>query len=194
MAMFDSALKDARARFDLGAKADRLLAALLALMTDKNRGGFAGFLDRCSAAGIVDETSSWISSGANASISNQQTEAALGPVTLDDISKQTGLDYQTTVSACALMLPHVVNELTPDGAAPSDEELRAKTYGLVPQTDESATEIFDRIGTAAVGTIEEKEENTMEEFDDKDDKLRWLLPLIILVLLVIFGFWFCGKH
>lgn len=192
MALFESLVEDARFRFDLGEKSGLLLSALLALITDRNRGGFAGFLDRFAAAGLGDTVSSWVSSGPNAAITREQTEAALGPVTLDDIAGQTGLDYDTTLSASAFMLPHIVNELTPDGAAPADEELHAKIHGPTPETIEAPAETFDRIGTAAVGSIEEKGENATEDFDEKGSGLERILPLIILLLLLIIGYWFCS--
>jgi uncharacterized protein YidB (DUF937 family) len=193
MALFDSLIEDARGRFELGDKAQALLSALLALIADKNRGGFAGFLDRFDAAGLGGVASSWINSGANTPISKEQTEAALGPVTLDDISKQTGIDYDTTVAASAFMLPNIVNELTPDGAVPNDDDVISRTSGFLPATREEAAETFDRIGTAAVGTTEEKDVTMVEDFDENEDKLKWILPLIIFVLLVILGFAFCGK-
>ena len=56
MALFDSLLEDVRARFNLGDKAEALLAALVALIADRNRGGFTGFFDRLSAAGLSDTT------------------------------------------------------------------------------------------------------------------------------------------
>jgi uncharacterized protein YidB (DUF937 family) len=189
MASFDSIVADAREKFNLGDKASALLAALLALITDKNRGGFAGFLDRIDAAGLSDVSSSWISSGASAPLSREQAEAALGPVTLDEISGQTGLDYETTIAASAYMLPRVVNELTPDGAVPAETEIIAH----LPETSETITESFDRIGTAAVAMVDEKGDIAVEDFDEKDSNLKWLLPLIILILLVIFGFLFCST-
>ena len=187
MGLFDTVVNDARDRFELGDKANSLLSALLALITDKNRGGFGGFLDRIDAAGLGDVSSSWISSGANAPISRAQTEAALGPVTLNDISGQTKIDYDTTVAAAAFLLPHIVNGLTPDGAIPSDADLVSATDAFLPE----AAEIFDRIGTAAAGTIKEKEEIMVEELNEKESDLKKILPLIILVLLVVLGFWFC---
>lgn len=191
MALFDSIVEDARGRFELGDKAENLLAALLALITDKNRGGFNGFLDRIGAAGLGDVSSSWISSGASAPISKEQTEAALGPVTLNDISSQTKIDYDTTVAATAFMLPHVVNKLTPDGVVPSDADLHSETAGVLPETGEAAAETFDRIGTAAVGVTKEKEEIMVEDLNENESSLKRLLPIILVVLFVILGFWFC---
>ena len=33
----------------------------------------------------------------------------------------------------------------------------------------------------------------MENTDEKESGLKWLLPLIILILLVFIGYWFCSK-
>ncbi len=55
-------------------KPEMLLSALLALMTDGNRGGLAGFTDKFNQAGFGDAASSWISSGVNAEVSNEQLE------------------------------------------------------------------------------------------------------------------------
>lgn len=32
-----------------------------------------------------------------------------------------------------------------------------------------------------------------EDFDEKESGMKWLLPLIIVFLLVIIGYWFCSK-
>lgn len=194
--MFESVVSKARNKFDLGDKANALLTALLALATDANRGGFAGFLGKFKDAGLEDVVSSWINSGANAPISDKQVEAALGDDALSRMAAQAGLDYETTTAAAAFMLPRVVDELTPEGAAPSDNDLRLKTDEFLsggrssaPIDGESAGETFDRIGTAAVGTAGEHEKIIVKD----DSILKWLLPLIILALLVVVGFWFCGK-
>jgi hypothetical protein len=33
----------------------------------------------------------------------------------------------------------------------------------------------------------------MENTDEKESAMKWLLPLFILILLVITGYWFCTK-
>lgn len=196
--MFESITDEARTRFNLGDKADRLLSALLALITDENLGGFAGFLDRFNAAGFGDIASSWINSGANASISSGQTEAALGPVTLDEISNQSGLNYETTVSATAFMLPHIINELTPDGVVPNMSDLHSRVSAFSGGV--KASDTIDRFGTAAaetVGTNRGAEVfNQMEEAiegAEDDSPLRWLIPLIVIVLLIAGGYFTCAK-
>ena len=60
-----------------------------------------------------------------------------------------------------------------------------------PNNTEEVAEVLDRIGTAAVGTTDDK--SMIEDFAEKDSNLKWLLPLIILILLVVVGFLFCSK-
>ena len=63
----------------------------------------------------------------------------------------------------------------------------------LPESRETEAEAFDRIGSAAVEMFNEKGEMTVENTDTDDSPLKWLLPLIILILLVIIGAWFCSK-
>jgi uncharacterized protein YidB (DUF937 family) len=126
MSLFDSIISEAGQRFGLGDKSGTLLSALLALITDQSRGGFPGFLDRFSRAGLGDLASSWISSGDNAALSTQQVESALGEETIADIAGQADIDSLTAKSALAYMIPTVVDKLTPDGVVPEDKDLLSK--------------------------------------------------------------------
>lgn len=79
-----------------------------------------------------------------------------------------------------------------------------------------AAETIDRIGTAAAETFERDkgisatrinemtgERLSTTDFSQTDDSVAddytenplvgWLLPLIIVILLIILGYWFCGK-
>jgi hypothetical protein len=33
----------------------------------------------------------------------------------------------------------------------------------------------------------------VENIDEKESGMKWILPLIIVILLLIIGFWFCSK-
>ncbi len=164
MALFDSILSDTRTKFNLGDKTETLLAAVLGLITNTSRGGLSGFLDRFSRAGLGDVSSSWVNSDANTPISNEQLESALGADTLRDINNRVGGDYQTTTSATAYMIPHIVDNLTPNGELPGENDVLSQVNdyqsslnaggvtavgatGVAGTT--TASQIFDRVGTAA---------------------------------------------
>lgn len=126
MSLFDAIISEAGQRFGLGDKSGTLLSALLALITDQNRGGFPGFLDRFSQAGLGNLAASWIASGDNAELSTEQARSALGEETIANIAGQADIDIPTTESALAYMIPTVVDKLTPDGVVPADKDLLSK--------------------------------------------------------------------
>ncbi len=206
MSMFDSMISQAEEKFNLGGKAGTLLSALLALITDGNHGGFAGFLGRFNAAGLGDTVSSWINSGSNTPISSEQIESALGEETLRSVAAQTGTDYATTASATAFMTPHVVDALTPSGVIPQDGDLLTRIGGYLTGTGGAAlggigaaqAATFDRIGTATddnVRSIGDRAGGDLSAVDNDGDGsiLKWLIPLILLGLLIFLGYTFCGK-
>lgn len=220
MSLFDSVINETREKFNLGENKANVLFSVLLGMMDKKSGGLNGFLERFNSAGLGGVASSWVNTGANTQISGEQLESALGNDTIQTIAEKTGTDYRTAISATAFMLPHLVNNLTPDGRIPNDGELYSKTRSyLTPQESSfagvSAGNAFDRIGTSATNVIDADRDNEdilgimdaprpivnkadtavvseVAEYDDTSP-LKWLLPLAILGLLVALGFWFCSK-
>lgn len=221
MSLFDSIINETRQKFNLGEnKANVLLSVLLGMMTDRKGKGLNGFLERFNRAGLSGVSSSWVNSDANTHISNEQLESALGNGTIQGIAEKIGTDYQTAISATAFMLPHLVDNLTPNGVVPNDDDLHSRIQShLTPNESSfagvSAGNAFDRIGTSATNIIDADRDNEdilgiidsprpivnrantavvpeVGEYDDSSP-LKWLLPLIILGLLVALGFWFCSK-
>ena len=217
--MFDSIVAQANEQLGLDKKAEILLSALLALMTDAGRGGLAGFTGRFNRAGFGDAASSWISSGVNAEVSNEQLETALGIDTLGEISKRIGTDYNVCVAAAAFMIPRLVSALTPDGVVPPDGDLLIKIGGFLTNAPGTTTTgNFERVGAAGAPVLDAEKKNVVDAnavdrvvspTDDKvsdsstdtaigdkeknNSPLAWLLPLILLGLLLTLGYWFCSK-
>ena len=202
MSMFDSIINKSGEKFGLEDKAGSLLSSLLGLMTDQSQGGFSGFLDRFRQVGLGDVADSWVGTGANIQLSNEQVESALGTETTAVMARQAGVDVETTRSALGMMIPGVVDLLTPDGLVPTDDDLLSKIGGYlsgvgdatVSTTGVMASETIDRFGTAAAEEITDRNTGDLvtEEFND-DSPLKWLVPLIILFLLVAGGWAFCRK-
>lgn len=205
--MFGSMIDDAAARFNLGDKAGTLLSALLTLITDRARGGFAGFLNRFRQVGLSDTAQSWVHSGANTPLSYEQLESALGEETLKNISGQVGLEYEKTVSAAAFMIPHIVDQLSPEGVVPQDDDLLTRIGGYLNEdekTELKPVETFDRMGTAAVAgeanapTLGNRAGDLIDSAVDyeaeENTMLNWLLPLVLLGFLIVIGYMFCGGR
>lgn len=258
MSLFDSIISTAGEKFGLGDKSGTLLSALLSLMTDQKTGGFAGFLDRFSQAGLGDTVATWIGSGANSDLSDEQVESALGSETITDLANQADVNASTAKSALAYMIPQVVDKLTPDGEVPEEKDLLSKigdflsgwggavagaalgaagavgavAGGAVDKVGDVAGAAADKVGDAgkavvgkgvevagkgvdmvgdaagatldagkaAAGAVGDAVGGALgsvgDVFDGDGDSggiLNWLLPLILLGLLLLVGFWFCSK-
>ena len=224
MSIFDSIIGMAGDKFGLGSgKANGLVSGLLSLIIAD--GGLGGFLGRFRNAGLSDTVNSWITSGSNTPLSNEQLESALGSEKLTSLATQAGVNRSTAVSALSAIVPQVVDRLTPNGELPDDDEgflskisgylggLGGAAVGAVGAAGAMAANAFDRVGDATanvadrgrdalhggVNAVGSKVNNTFNTIDrDRDDDggssmLKWLLPLLLLGLLVLLGFWFCSK-
>ncbi len=222
MAAFNSIIGEAEEKFDLDGKGKTLLSILLAMISDKKNGGFAGFIEHFNKVGLGDTAASWINSDANTPISYEQTESVFGTDTLTEISDEAALDYKTTTSAIAFMTPQVINELTPTGIAPKDSDLSRTIAALsgigavsaadaAQAEDVSAGIVADKEFSAKI--IENKEtsadiikdekisavstnyENDLETIDNGGGTpiLKILLPLLLVLVAVALGYTFCGK-
>jgi uncharacterized protein YidB (DUF937 family) len=69
-----------------------------------------------------DVAHSWVGTGPNKNISQGDLASALGGGTLDQLSQQTGMDRGDLLSGLSQYLPHFVDQLTPDGRVPTEEE------------------------------------------------------------------------
>jgi uncharacterized protein YidB (DUF937 family)/outer membrane protein OmpA-like peptidoglycan-associated protein len=226
MSLFDSVISMAAEKFGLGDKSGTLLSALLSMMTNQDSGGFSGFLNLFSKAGLGDLASSWVSSGANSSLSNEQLESALGSNTIGSIAEKVGLSASTATSAMAWMVPQVIDKLTPDGVVPEEKDLLSKIGDFLSGWGGAAVGAVGAVagfagsavgGTAnAVGDVAGAGVDAGKKVvgavgdtlggaskmvggaigdvtDGGSGILKWLLPLLLLGLLLLLGYWFCGK-
>lgn len=205
MALFDSIIKETSEKFDLGGKAENLLSALLALITNKETGGFAGFMERFDQAGLGNTATSWVISGDNAEISSEQLESAVGEDTLAVISEQNNIEREKTTSALAFMTPKVVDTLTPEGELPDNKALlaaaaggaaavtettAANTSGAVIIEDKPISKTIEvkKVSSGEVETVS----NRIDAADDQGESIiRWILPLVVLSILLAIGFNTC---
>ncbi|HEX8264905.1 MAG TPA: YidB family protein [Pyrinomonadaceae bacterium] len=165
MALFDSVLTKAEARFKLGEKGAPLVNALVSLIETE---GLARFLERFRRADLGTVADSWVSAGANTPLSPHQLEDGLGKETLQNLAKQAGMPIETATPALALMIPQVVDLMTPDGVL--------KPSAITSEA--SRTNSVEAVSTDSGG----------------NSILRIVLPLILLALLVGIGFVTCRPN
>jgi len=85
-------------------------------------GGLDNLLKQLQQGGQGDVARSWVGTGVNKAISQRDLANALGTDTLDQLSEQTGMDRGDLLSGLSQHLPRFVDQLTPDGRLPTEEE------------------------------------------------------------------------
>lgn len=178
MALFDSVLTGVNHRFNLGDKADDLLAALLELI---NGEGLGAFVERFHGANLRTLADSWVASGANAPLAQTQLRDALGGETLNKLAARADLPIEAAAPVLALMIPQVVDEMTPNGILPNSETM-------------SGGMISERKTTAGSEPIAADGEFVVESASGGLSLLRYLLPLILLAFLVGIGIYTCRPN
>jgi uncharacterized protein YidB (DUF937 family) len=85
-------------------------------------GGLGGLLEQLQRSGQDDVARSWVGTGPNKTISQGDLANALGSNMLDQLSEQTGMDRGDLLSGLSQHLPRFVDQLTPQGRLPTEEE------------------------------------------------------------------------
>lgn len=103
-----------------------LLRALLPLVGSMlMNGGLQKILGRLQQNGKT-AGQSWVSSGANETVDAGEIREALDGQELSRIAEQLGVSEDEAAAAVAQVLPDVVDQATPEGQLPDDEELDRK--------------------------------------------------------------------
>jgi uncharacterized protein YidB (DUF937 family) len=85
-------------------------------------GGLNDLLRQFESTGHGNAAQSWIGRGENQRISPQELEDALGSEQVDALAEQAGLSRIGLLEGLSRELPGVVDQLTPEGRIPTDEE------------------------------------------------------------------------
>jgi uncharacterized protein YidB (DUF937 family) len=85
-------------------------------------GGLGGLLKQLQESGKGEVAKSWVGTGPNKQISQGDLADALGGNTLNELSRQTGMDPGDLLSGLSQHLPRFVDQLTPDGRVPTEDE------------------------------------------------------------------------
>jgi uncharacterized protein YidB (DUF937 family) len=87
-------------------------------------GGMLGDLMRqFDQSGAGEAAKSWVSQGENMPVTPQQIETTFGPDIINQLAGQFGLSKPELLQGLSETLPDVVNQLTPDGRLPTEDEI-----------------------------------------------------------------------
>jgi uncharacterized protein YidB (DUF937 family) len=85
-------------------------------------GGLGDLLRQFQQNGQGDTADSWVRPGPNKQISPNDLASALGADQIDALSSQTGLSREDLLDGLSQHLPGVIDQLTPEGRLPTDDE------------------------------------------------------------------------
>ena len=108
----------------------RMLLPLVASML--MNGGLQKILGRLQANGRGAEADSWVSAGANKEVGGADVRQALDDDEITSIATKLGVNEDEAAEAVARVLPDVVDQVTPEGQLPPDDELDEK-FGRLHQ-------------------------------------------------------------
>jgi uncharacterized protein YidB (DUF937 family) len=85
-------------------------------------GGLGNLVKELQERGYGDAASSWVGTGQNQDIAPRDLEHALGSDTIDTLSRQSGISRDELLSGLSDYLPGLVDQLTPHGRLPTEQE------------------------------------------------------------------------
>ena len=84
--------------------------------------GLGNLIRQFQEGGYGRAAQSWVGTGQNEEIAPNDLANALGADTLDALTRQTGMKRADLLSGLSQHLPELVNQLTPNGRLPTEEE------------------------------------------------------------------------
>lgn len=108
-----------------------LADGVLDIIKNKDSGGLAGLVQSFRDKGLGDLVSSWVGAGQNSPVSSEQIQSALGSERLKQLAAKVGIAPETAASGLALVLPKLIDKLTPDGKVPEAEGLQGQGLNFV---------------------------------------------------------------
>lgn len=86
-------------------------------------GGLGDLMRQLQANGLGDAANSWVGHGPNQQIGPNDLANALGADQINLLSQRTGLSRDQLLDEISQHLPGAVDQLTPDGRVPTEEEV-----------------------------------------------------------------------
>ena len=90
-------------------------------MISGSPGGLSGLLEQFRSAGLGQQADSWVSTGQNMPVSGDQVSSVLGQGQMQNMGQRLGLPPGAVAGALAMILPMVIDKLTPNGQVPHQQ-------------------------------------------------------------------------
>jgi uncharacterized protein YidB (DUF937 family) len=95
------------------------LSSICELINHPQTGGLQGLVEKFKSAGLGHIADGWVSQGPNPPVTSDQLQKVFSSDQLRGFAQKLGIDPDVATKHLADMLPHVVDNLTPDGKLPA---------------------------------------------------------------------------
>lgn len=106
------------------------IGAIMDYINSPQVGGLSGLQQMFHNQGLGGIISSWVSTGQNLPISQDQLQNVLHSEALQNAAAKAGLDPSQLTGMMSQLLPNLVDKLTPNGQVPESGALAQMTKGL----------------------------------------------------------------
>lgn len=106
------------------------LSMILNFINSPEVGGIAGLQKMFEEKGLGNIISSWIGTGQNLPISADQLQNVLRGGALQNMASKSGIDLSQISSMFSQLMPHAVDQMTPNGQIPDSNALSQLMKGL----------------------------------------------------------------
>lgn len=111
-----------------GDQKDDMMSTVMGLLGGKD--GLNGLISKFTSKGLGDIIGSWVSTGKNLPVSQDQIQSVLGSDQIKNIASKLGISTNEVTSQLSNLLPQAVDKLTPDGKVP-EGDLMSKGMDLL---------------------------------------------------------------
>jgi uncharacterized protein YidB (DUF937 family) len=105
------------------AQHEAMAKAVMAMVGQQGPGGLEALAQGFQQGGIGDLMSSWIGGGPNLPATPSHIEQGMGGNMLNELAAKVGVSPQMASTLLAVVLPLVINRLTPQGRIPAQNDL-----------------------------------------------------------------------
>ena len=104
------------------------------LLQNNAHGGLEGLLQQFAQSGLGDQVKSWIGTGANLPIGQDDIRRILGSDALREVAQRAGVSPDAIAGGLASILPQLVDKLSPTGSLPQGDLLSQALSALRGRT------------------------------------------------------------
>lgn len=119
MGVFDALINEVTASTGMGDGSNtKLLGGVMEMLNSSPQGGLQELVSGFEKAGLGHIAQSWVSTGPNLAATPQQVQAGFGEQKISGLAQQLGLSPQMVSMALSVLLPVLIDKLTPKGQLP----------------------------------------------------------------------------